>query len=109
MKYVSLAILLVLAGALSQATAADAKAGEELYQTKCRSCHGPDGQGKEALEKLFQVEMKALGSKEVQDQTDEQLAKVVTAGYGKMPAVNGVSDSDVSDIIAFVRTLKKTD
>ena len=109
MKNVSLALLLVLVGSVSHAVAADAKAGQEIYQTKCRSCHGPDGQGKEALEKLFQVDMKALGSENVQDQTDEQLAKVVTAGYGKMPAVKGVSDSDVSDIIAFVRTLKKTD
>jgi len=109
-KVIVLTILLAFAGAVSHANAAnDARAGKELHQAKCNTCHGPDGQGKASLEKVFDIKMKPLGSAEVQNQTEEQLARDITTGFGMMPPVKIQSDEDVGDLIAFVRTLAKMD
>ena len=85
----------------------DAEAGKALYKKKCSTCHGPDGAGKAAIAKMLKVELKALGSAEVQGKTDEDLAKIVTEGSGKMKPVKGLTNADVANIVAFVRTLKK--
>jgi cytochrome c len=50
--------------------AADTAAGKDLYGKKCASCHGANGEGKEAIAKMFSVEMKPLTSKEVLSKTD---------------------------------------
>lgn len=85
----------------------DAKAGKVVYDKKCVSCHGPNGEGKPALAKALKVEIRDLGSKEVQDKTDEQLKKDTAEGTGKMKAVTGLKDQEVTDLIAFMRSLKK--
>jgi hypothetical protein len=36
-----------------------------------------------------------------------ELKKVITAGSGKMKPISGLSDKQIDDVIAFVRTLKK--
>jgi cytochrome c6 len=89
------------------ASGGSATKGKELYMSKCNMCHGPDGAGKEAIAKMFRVEMKALGSKEVQALSDADIKKIITDGKGKMKPVKGLSDADVADVIAFVRTLAK--
>jgi hypothetical protein len=38
---------------------------------------------------------------------DEEIKKVTMEGKGKMKGVTGLSDADVANLIAFVRTLKK--
>jgi hypothetical protein len=58
------------------------------------------------MAKMLKVEMRALGSKEVQAQSDVDLKKVITQGKGKMKGVSGLSDKQVDDVVAFVRTLK---
>ena len=102
----ALAVILSLstAGALS---AADAAAGKELYAKKCASCHGAAGEGKDAIAKMMKVELRHLGSKEVQAKSDADLAKVSKDGAGKMKPVADLKDKDVQDIVAFLRTLKK--
>ena len=107
MKLASLAILLTLDMTPGLANAADAVAGKTLFQEKCQSCHGPDGQGKAALAKMLKVTMNPLGSAEVQKMTDEQLEKIVTTGKDKMPPVRNLSKTEVDNVIAFVRTLAK--
>jgi hypothetical protein len=54
----------------------------------------------------MKVEMKALGSKEVQAKSDDELKAAVTKGTGKMKAVAGLSAKQIDDVVAFVRTLK---
>lgn len=85
----------------------DAKAGKLVFDKKCASCHGANGEGKPALAKALKVDIRDLGSKEVQDKTDEQLKKDSVEGTGKMKAVTGLKDNEVADLIAFVRSLKK--
>ena len=47
------------------ASAADAKAGQEVFAKSCKSCHGADGSGNPAIAKMMKVDMKSLGSAEV--------------------------------------------
>ena len=84
----------------------DAAKGKAVYTAKCATCHGPDGEGKDAIAKMMKVEMKPLGSKPVQARTDADIKKIITEGNGKMKPVV-MSADDVQNVIAFVRTLAK--
>ncbi len=85
---------------------AGAPEGKAIFEAKCQQCHGPGGEGKAAIAKMYKIEMHALGSKEIQAKSDAEIKKTVTGGQGKMKAVSGLTDKQVDDVIAFVRTLK---
>jgi mono/diheme cytochrome c family protein len=105
MKIATIATI-TLAASLGLAYAG-APEGKPIFAAKCQACHGPNGEGKPAIAKMFNVTMPALGSKEVQSLSDADLKKVVTEGQGKMKAVGGLDDKQVADVIAFLRTLKQ--
>jgi mono/diheme cytochrome c family protein len=86
--------------------AQDAAAGKAVYGKKCQSCHGADGSGNPNIAKVLNVQLKPLGSDEVQKKSDGDLKMTITAGTGKMKPVAGVSDKDINDVVAYVRTLK---
>ncbi len=104
----ALGALVVLWSLPLAAQKGDAKAGKATFESKCVSCHGPGGEGKESVAKMFGVEMKPLASKEVQGKTDDEIRKTITEGKGKMKAVQGLSDKDAGNVIAFVRSLGKS-
>ena len=87
--------------------AGDAAAGKETFSKKCASCHGAAGEGKDSVAKLLKVEIRHLGSKEVQAKADADLKKSILEGTGKMKTVAGVDAKAADDVIAFLRTLKK--
>src|SRR5215470_6954257 len=100
----------VLGGAIAAFApvwAADAAAGAQLYQTKCRTCHGKDGEGNAAMAKAQKVEIKPLGSADVQKKSDADLKKNITDGTGKMKGIAGLAPADVDNIVAHMRTMKK--
>jgi mono/diheme cytochrome c family protein len=99
--------LSVLLSSPALAGKGDAAAGKAVYTKKCATCHGAAGEGKDAIAKMMKVELKHLGSKEVQAKTDADLTKVVTAGSGKMKPVAGISPKEMDDLMAFVRSLAK--
>ncbi len=86
---------------------AGAPEGKTVFESKCQSCHGPNGEGKAAIAKMFNVEMHPLGSKEIQAKTDADFKNIINGGHGKMKPVTGLSDKQIEDVIAFVRTLKQ--
>jgi mono/diheme cytochrome c family protein len=86
---------------------AGAPEGKPTYVAKCQGCHGANGEGKAAITKMFNVTKPAPGSKETPAKSDADLKKVITFGHGKMKPVDGLDDTQVSDVVAFVRTLKE--
>lgn len=106
----SLITLILLAAVFVWVTplhAADVAAGKDLYGKKCASCHGANGEGKDAIAKMFNVQMKPLTSKEVQAKSDADLQKVMLEGSGKMKAVKDVDAKGAADIVAYLRSLAK--
>ena len=97
----------LLTAVFTVAASAGAAEGKALYLAKCQGCHGPGGEGKDAIAKMFKVTMQHLGSKEIQSKPDADFKKVITTGQGKMKAITGITDAEVADVIAYVRTLKK--
>jgi mono/diheme cytochrome c family protein len=105
-----LSALIVLTAVLLYAmpmTAADTAAGKDLFGKKCASCHGNEGEGKDAIAKMFKVDMKPLSSKEVQAKSDSDIKKVTLEGTGKMTPVKDINAKAADDIVSFVRTLAK--
>ena len=82
------------------ASAADAKAGQEAFAKSCKSCHGADGTPNPAIAKMMKVDMKNLGSPEVQALGDADIAKIVTEGKGKMKPVKTVSGPAVDNVVS---------
>jgi mono/diheme cytochrome c family protein len=85
---------------------AGAPEGKAVFAAKCQPCHGPNGEGKAAIAKMYNVEMHPLASKEIQSKSDADFKKTITAGQGKMKPVSGLTDKQIEDVIAYVRTLK---
>jgi len=79
--------------------------GGDIFKAKCAMCHGPDGSASTGMGKT--MGLKPLGSPEVQKMSDADLTALITNGKGKMPAYKGkLSDSDISAVVKYVRTLK---
>ena len=106
MKTLAIATILfiVCSGTIASAGAPE---GKTLFAAKCQACHGPNGEGKPAIAKMFNVTMHPLGSKEIQAKSDADLKKTIAEGQGKMKPVAGLTDAQVGDAVAFVRTLKQ--
>jgi mono/diheme cytochrome c family protein len=104
---VGLVLAIVIAVPVVVNAKGDATAGKAVYAKRCAACHGPNGEGKESIEKMFKVEMHALGSKTVQALSDADLRKVMLEGKGKMKPVKELGDADVANVIAFIRSLSK--
>src|SRR6202171_4236668 len=99
---------LTLAGlSATVGSAADAKAGQAVYDKSCKSCHGADGTANPAVAKMMKVDMKDLKSAEVQAMSDDDLKKLIVDGKGKMKPVKAVSGAAVENVVAYVRSLKK--
>lgn len=112
MKRILISSLILLTGlALLVAPAVfaegNAEAGKAVYDKKCATCHGKEGVGNEKLAGTLKVEIRHLGSKEVQGKTDEQLRKESIDGVGKMKPVKGLTEEEITNLMAYVRTLKK--
>ncbi len=101
------ALLLAVAIPVLSAGKGDATAGKEVYTKRCATCHGPGGEGKESIAKMFKIEMHHLGSKEVQAKSNADLKKIITEGTGKMKPVTGLSDVEIANLIAYLRTVAK--
>ncbi len=101
---VALLAALILLGAVSRAQ--DSASGEKTYKAKCASCHGPDGKGETAAGKVTKVRDFSL--EEVKKESDAVWTEVIVKGRNKMPGYDKkLSDAEVKDVIAYIRTLVK--
>lgn len=102
-------ILLAFASAAITAYGADAATN---WTDSCAKCHGPDGKGDTKMGKKLSIA--DLSDAKTQAKfTDEEAFKSIKSGRtdesGKttMKAVEGLSDADITALVAYVRTLKK--
>lgn len=90
------------------AAAGDPVAGKEAYDANCASCHGPGGtgttKGPPFLDRVY----------EPSHHGDAAFLIAVRSGspahhwdFGDMPPVPGVTDAQVTDIVAYVRGLQR--
>ena len=102
----AIALFIVCLGT-SLSLIAGAPEGKALFSAKCQGCHGPNGEGRASIAKMFNVTMHPLASKEIQAKPDAEFRKIITEGHGKMKPVTGLDETQIGDVIAFVRTLKE--
>jgi mono/diheme cytochrome c family protein len=96
--------ILVLFGLMMVARPAMADDVEALYKSKCQVCHGADGKGSPAGQKLG---AKDFHSPDVQKQTDAELIEITKQGKGKMPAYDKkLTDDQIKQLIKYIRSLK---
>lgn len=117
-KLVLICALTVLAP-ITTALAGDAKKGEEAYQTYCAACHGDKGQGRGGPMGWFSGgggEVTGLIGNQLNGQnflamaTDDYLKKTILEGRPGRPMIawkGTLNDTQVNDIIAFLRTWQK--
>jgi cytochrome c6 len=99
--FVSLVILL---GLMAVTRPAQAQDGAVLYKSKCQVCHGADGKGSPAGQKLG---VKDFNAPDVAKETDAELATVTKKGKGKMPKYDGkLTDDQIAQVVKFIRSLK---
>ncbi|HXZ32650.1 MAG TPA: c-type cytochrome [Terriglobales bacterium] len=105
MKHTLKAIIVVFCFAIVFTTWSLADNGADLFKAKCAMCHGPDGKGQTAMGKT--LNLRDLGSAEVQGQSDADLTGIITNGKGKMPKYDGkLTKEQIGDVLKYVRTLK---
>jgi hypothetical protein len=92
MKKTFFTMLIALLGTLTASAAGDTTAGKATYNKYCKSCHGTDGQHNPNIAKVMKVEMKDLGSSDVQSMSDADLKKLITDGTGKMKPIKSISE-----------------
>jgi mono/diheme cytochrome c family protein len=81
--------------------AGDPTKGGATYTTYCAGCHGQTGTSQMPGAPNFAARERLL-------QTDAQLLANIKAGKNAMPAFQGiVSDGDIMNVIAFIRTLAR--
>ena len=96
-------------------TAGDAAAGAELYAIFCASCHGAAGDAQTPIaQALVPPPARHDDGAYMNPLTDGHLFKVIKEGgfaVGKAPTMppwgGSLSDAQIRDVIAFVRTLAK--
>jgi mono/diheme cytochrome c family protein len=91
---------------------AAAEAGQALYTANCAACHGDAGKGDGELGAAFDPKPTDLTTGEVSGQPDGELFLVVKDGKmrdGKqtMGPVKKLTDEQIWQVVAYVRTLAK--
>lgn len=100
-----MSVLLVLSF-MSSISWAQTNAGEDLFKSKCATCHGPDGAGKTTMGTVLKI--RDLRSDEVQRQTDADLNRVIAKGKNKMPSFDGKLKKEQIDLlVSYIRELAK--
>jgi mono/diheme cytochrome c family protein len=78
--------------------------GKQLFDTNCSSCHNIDNTPKTGpgLKGIYNKSKLSIG----QDVNDANIANLIKVGGGSMPGNPALSDKDISNIEAYLKTLK---
>jgi mono/diheme cytochrome c family protein len=107
MKVTALMTLVLTVSAGIAVAAGDPAAGKAVFDKTCKTCHGATGVANPNIAKMMKVDIKDLGSPEIQKMSDADFKTTITEGKGKMKPVKSVAGSDIDNVVAYVRSLKK--
>ena len=102
---IRIAVALMLAALFAAPSFAQAP-GADTYKFKCAMCHGQDGLAASPMAK----NLKVLSFKDpaMVKASDAQFIASTKNGKNKMPAYAGkLTDAQIKDVVAFIRTLQK--
>jgi len=101
-----LTAIVIVVVAVAGSTPLAAQDGPTVYKSKCAMCHGADGKGETPMGKKLNV--RDLGSPEVQKQTDPELTNIISKGKSKMPSFEGkLTAEQIGQVLARIRDLGK--
>ena len=85
------------------------KAGKELWNTNCKSCHGAKGLGDGSKAAQLKTEPGDFSLASFQSQTDGEIFYRLSVGRDDMPASKKKipDEEDRWNLVNFIRTLKK--
>ncbi|ABL64218.1 c-type cytochrome [Chlorobium phaeobacteroides] len=89
---------------------------DDIYGMSCIMCHGSDGNGDGEIARKLNIAIRPLGSKAVQDMSDQQLYAIISGGItdtarvnaSYMPAwSNSLTKEQIDELVAYIRELGK--
>jgi mono/diheme cytochrome c family protein len=92
------------------AAGADPAKGKPIFQSKCVTCHGPQGKGDGPLGKKLQPPAGDFSSAESKQKSDDELRDIIENGKPKTSMVawkKQLNETEVQDVLAYVLTLRK--
>ncbi len=96
---------MTLSGIFGFATAAQAP-GAKTYAKNCTPCHGVDGHASTPAGK--QLKARDFHSPDVQKESDETLAGVITKGKNNMPSFGKtLKPNEIADLVKYIRGFAK--
>ena len=104
--FVMMGFLLTVSAGMAVATG-DLAAGKAVFEKSCKTCHGATGVANPNIAKMMKVDIKDLGSPEIQKMSDADFKTTISEGKGKMKPVKSVAGKDIDNVVAYVRSLKK--
>jgi len=112
-KFAALALALALVGAAASnmsasAAGGNAAKGKALYASQCAMCHGANGKGDGVAGKSLKPAPRnfSLGTFKY-GSSDAQIAATIKKGKPPMPGYGSLSDQQLKDLVAYIRSLKK--
>ncbi len=95
-------------GLSAQAGAGNAANGKKLYAAQCAMCHGVSGKGDGPAGKMLKPPARDFTKGVFKyGSTDAAIAKLIKTGKSPMPGFAALNAQQLSDLVAYIRKLKK--
>lgn len=88
----------------------DAAKGKSIYQSKCVTCHGPEGKGDGPIGKALKPPAGDFSSAEAKKKSPEEWQTIIEKGVPKTSMAawgKQLSETEIQDVLAYVLTLRK--